>query len=330
MLADAQAASASRDAAASLAGPVKRGRGRPSKASIAAAAAATRDSTSSVPNSNYSESVSDYSTPLTSNVPTPAPEKPSARSAKFEVIIPAVSKTSKTSGSTAMAIQKAKDYIMGNDSKRKRQFIEIADSEDDGTSDPSPNARRTRHDEDVARQLQEELDREAAEALVHGSEEDAFLGGMDEDSDEAPLADSKGKGKAVARRSRSGRSTAKAIVLGSSEDDDDFYEPPTKKQKTKGKGKDKGKMPDIGLSDDDSDSDEALAQQRKSKGKGKGKMPISTLSDDDDNVHSKLIPLPLHPLFSLKTRLLVSTFHCRVSFEMASFTMTCFENVPLG
>lgn len=234
-----------------------------------ASEAANRDSTSSVTNSNYSESVSGHSTPLTSNVPTPAPEKSLTRTSKFEVVIPA---STKTRGSTATAMQKARDYIMGNDSKRKRGFVEIADSEDDELSDSSPIARRTRHDEKVARQLQEELDREAAAALISDDGQDASVDEMNHDSDDFSVAGpkGKGKGKAIARGSRSARSGAKNIILDSEEDKEDYlsesvdYKPPTKKQKTK----------------------------------GKAKMSAPPLSDDDD-VPGKLIPYPSSLYFQI-------------------------------
>lgn len=149
--------------------------------------------------------------------------------------------------------------MMGNDPKRKRELVEVADSEEDYLSDPSPNARRTRHDEKVARQLQEELDREAAEAFVSGDDQNIYEDEMDEDSDDFSLADPKGKGKAVAsRRPRGSRANPKKnLVLDSDEDEEEFsdsvhHEPPTKKQKTV---RGKSKVPAPPLSDDDDDED---------------------------------------------------------------------------
>lgn len=217
---------------------------------------ANRDSTSSVTTPNYSESGSGYSTPLTSNVPTPAPEKSSTRTSKFEVVIPG---SSKTRGSTMTAMQKAKDYMPGNDSKRKRGFVEIADSEDDEDdewADPSPMARRTRNDEKVARQLQEELDHEATLAfLASDDDQDASEDDMSDSDFSVTDPKGKGKGKAVASRSRSTQPTTSDFIKDSEEDDEDYvsdpvaYEPPTKKQKTKGKAN----MPAPPLSDDDED-----------------------------------------------------------------------------
>lgn len=156
---------------------------------------------------------------------------------------------------------------MGNDSKRKRGFVEIADSEDDEMPDPSPMARRTRNDEQVARRLQEEMDHEAAAALVSNDDQGQT------DDDESPLSDIfsdtasevKGKGKAVAHRSRTTRSAAKKVQPDDDEDEDAqdplsepvHSEPPTKKRNIRGKAK----MPEPPRSDDD-DDDEAPSRLR--------------------------------------------------------------------
>ncbi|KAJ4388808.1 DNA repair protein rad16 [Gnomoniopsis smithogilvyi] len=274
---------ASNDAASSAFSPsmpAKRPRGRPSKASLAAAAAAaaaSRDSVSSITTSNDSESVSGYSTPFTSNAATPAE---SNRQAKLEVVIPVV----KSRDSAAKAMQKAKDYMMGKDSKKKRIFTEIADSEDDDLSDTSPITRRTRNDEHVARQLQEDLDREAAEAIQSQDESDdderVQDDQVDEDSDDLATFDPKGKGRSKPTASRSrGRAPTKLVVSDSEDDEEDFsdsveLEPPTKKRKTavskgksKAKGKGKAKMPPPpppGF-DDDEDDDIPLRSKRKNK-----------------------------------------------------------------
>lgn len=161
---------------------------------------------------------------------------------------------------------------MGTDSKKKRGFIEIADSEDDDLSDTFPITQRTRNDEQVARQLQEDLDREAAEAYesedesAEGVEQDQ----MDEDSDDLATVDPKGKGKGklVAPRSRGG-AAVKHVISDSEDDEADYsdsvdFEPPTKKRKTTvSKGKAKSKV----------------------KGKGKAKMPppLSAGFDDDED-----------------------------------------------
>ncbi|KAF3770920.1 hypothetical protein M406DRAFT_344394, partial [Cryphonectria parasitica EP155] len=256
----AEAASASSSAAINTPMPLKRPRGRPAKAMTAADTTVNRGSHSSASTSNYSESASGYSTPLTSNVPTPAPEK-STRAGAIEVVIPMI----KTRKGTSEAMQKARDFFKGNDSDRKRGFMEIVDS-DDELLDTSPSAQGTRYDEKVARQLQEEFDRQAAEALTLDGGQGLFDSDAVEDSDDAVVANSKGKGKAVsALPPRGARTTAKAVVPDSDDDiltesDFDNYEPPAKKQKrttgkVKGKGKGKGKMPATTFSDEDDEDD---------------------------------------------------------------------------
>lgn len=242
--------------------PVRRTRGRPSKASLAAAVA-SGDSVSSAAPSNCSsnESVSGYSTPLTSHVATPAPDKPqvaassSTRSKKLEVVIPAL----RTRDSAATALQKAKEYITANDSKRKRATFEIADSEDDELLDDTPNDRRTRHDEEVARQLQEELYREA-DVLTSEVDDGDSQDDVSDDIDSPSASDPKGKGKAVARpRPRTTRSAVKYDISDSDEAEESsgsvHYEPPSKRQKKAGgtgSAKSKGKMP---VADSDSEDD---------------------------------------------------------------------------
>lgn len=248
---------------------------------------------SSVTTSNCSESVSGYSTPFTSNAATPAD---SNRQSKIEVVIPVV----KTRDSAAKAMQKAKDYMMGNDTKNKRQITEIADSEDDDLSDPSPIARRTRNDEQVARKLQEDLDREAAEAFVseEAYEESVDQDLMDENSDDLATLDpkGKGKGKSTAPRSR-GRAAAKLAISDSDDEEEEFsdsidFEPPTKKRKTtvmKGKGKGKAKTqakrrPDV------------LRAQLKHKNLAKTNIPVHPPSpgfddDEDEDIPRKWLDL---------------------------------------
>lgn len=252
--------------------PAKRPRGRPSKASLAAAAAISRASVSSATTSNESESVSGYSTPFTSNTATPAE---SSRQSKIEVVIPVV----KTRDSAAKAMQKAKDYMLGKDAKKARGFTEIADSEDDELFNTSPITSRTRNDEHVARQLQEDLDREAAEAYISESDHEEALeqDEMVEDSEDLPLANSKGKGKSVAPRPRPrprGRAAAKSMVLDSDDDEEDYsdsgdFEPPSKKRKT---AVSKGKTTSM------------------AKGKGKARMPPPPSLGSDDDVEDDDIP----------------------------------------
>ncbi|CAN8095617.1 unnamed protein product [Discula destructiva] len=276
-------------------GTVKRPRGRPSKASMAAASVG-RDSTSSVTTSNYSESVSGYSTPLTSKAATPAE---STRTAKLEIVLPSA-KSRGGSAASAEAMQRAKDYMMGIDSKKgKREFTEIADSEedDDDLSNTSPATQRFRHDEQIARQFQEELDREAAEAYVSEDERGASdlemiakdtddLSELSDVSDVSDISDvvikGKGKGKAkakaIAPRAR-GRPSTKTVVQDSDDDidfrsDDDSvdFEPPTKKRKTavsKGKGKGKAKKPALPEPESESEAEASdvvpLSRSRKNR-----------------------------------------------------------------
>lgn len=169
---------------------------------------------------------------------------------------------------------------MGNSSttsKRKRDVI--ADSDEDDYSDSYPNAGRTHNDELIARQLQEELDREVAEtmeaqdALV--SDNDADLDDDDDDfqqrttgisdSEDYPMTDRKGKGKAVATRPpRAARAAAREYTVPDSDEDDldddysasDDMGPPAKKPKTVAKGRKmqrpaKGKQTAVALSEQD-------------------------------------------------------------------------------
>lgn len=199
-------------------------------------------------------------------MPTPAPEK-STRSGNFEVLIPTV----KRRGNAANATQSAKGLGMGSgESKRKRGIMEIADSEGDELSGSSLNTQRTRHDEEVARRLQEEFDRDAAEAFLSGSDQGGMEYDMGHDSDDNDsedkdsVVDPKGKGKAVETgRRRTGRTAAKTVVPDSDDDDEDYsdsvnYEPPAKKLKTskakakgKGKGKANARVPQSDEEDDD-------------------------------------------------------------------------------
>lgn len=110
--------------------------------------------------------MSGYSTPLTSNGPTPVSDQSLTN---IEIVIPTSSKM-RTNGISP--IQKAANYMLGNGSKRKRQTMVISDSEEDEEfSDTAGNSARTRHDAKVARQLQEEFDREAALALFKSEDE---------------------------------------------------------------------------------------------------------------------------------------------------------------
>ncbi|KAJ0117161.1 adenosinetriphosphatase [Diaporthe amygdali] len=277
--------------------PVKRGRGRPSKASLAAAAAAanTRESLSSIATSTYSsaDSVSGYSTPLTSNVTTPAPVEKAAsvdkgksastrstRSSKLEVVISAV----KSRGSATKFNSKAGESLMDTSarSSRRNRLAAVPDSEDADFFDDSPNARRIRIDEQVARSLQDELNREVEGLLSdHGPQEQSMIGS---DSEDYAVADPKGKGKAVAtRRAPGSRAAAKKRVVQDSDsvidDDDDDNDsdfadlaPPAKKQKTavRGRGKQasaKGKKSVHTNPGSPSDSDEDMPLSKRPNGR---------------------------------------------------------------
>lgn len=234
---------------------MKRGRGRPSKASLAAAAAAAaaanNESLSSLGNSTYSsaDSASGYSTPLTSNVTTPAPvdnAKPtstrSTRSGQLDTVSPAV----KGRGSATTSTSKVNSQLVSASSRvtRRNRLAIVPDSDDFDLEDDSLDAQRIRYDEEVARSLQNELNREVEGFL--SDDEDAEEQSMPEsDSEDYAAADPKGKGKAVATRKSSGtRAAAKKRVVQDSEvdvDDEDDYDedsdfadlaPPAKKQKT--------------------------------------------------------------------------------------------------
>lgn len=243
--------------------PIKRGRGRPSKASLAAAAAAAtaaainNESISSLGTSTYSsaDSVSGYSTPLTSNVTTPAPvdnaksaSTRSTRSSNVEAASPAV----KSRGSGTKSKLKAERQPMDTSSRatrRNRLVVAVPDSDDEDLADDSPNARRIRHDEEIARSLQDELNREVEGILFDDDLEEQPM--VESDSEDYAATDPKGKGKAVATRKASGTRAAakKRVVQDSDIDDDDDYDdddsdfadlaPPAKKQKTaiRGRGK---------------------------------------------------------------------------------------------
>lgn len=253
---------------------MKRPRGRPSKASLAATTAAAGRSADSITTSNYSESLSGYSTPLTSNGTTPAE---SSRAAKLEVVLPMGQSRASAPGKST---QQTQDYMLGNDSKKKRAFTEIADSDDDMQAllDSSPAAQRLRQDELIARQMQEVLDEEMQQILDEDEQGAYEVDDSDVvDSDEL-LSDymdnttngkGKGKAKAVAPRRR-GRPAKKAAVEYSDDSDDLSaveYAPPAKKRKTavsKGKGK-----------------ASALSKLNTATSRAKGKGKASALSESD-------------------------------------------------
>ncbi|POS75303.1 adenosinetriphosphatase [Diaporthe helianthi] len=243
--------------------PVKRGRGRPSKATLAAAAAAAtaaNESLSSFGNSTYSsaDSASGYSTPLTSNVATPAPvdnakstSTRSTRSGNLDTTSTAV----KGRGSALSSNSKANNQSVSASSRvtRKTRLAIVPDSEDYDLEDDSLDAQRIRYDEQVARSLQNELNREVEGFISDGddAEEQSML---ESDSEDYAATDPKGKGKALATRKASDSRAAalKRVIQDSDvdvddedEDEDDEYSdfaelaPPAKKQRTtvRGRGK---------------------------------------------------------------------------------------------
>lgn len=328
--------------AASNSLPVKRGRGRPSKASLAAAAAAAAaaansESLSSLGTSTYSsaDSVSGYSTPLTSNVTTPAPvdnAKPastrSTRSSNLEAASPAV----KGRGSGTKSNLKADNQPTGDSLRTiiRNRLLAVTDSEDDDLADDSADARRTRHDEEVARSLQEELDREVRAVLFDVDSEEQPT--MDSDSEDYAVTDPKGKGKAVATRRASGtRAAAKKRVVQDSDvdeeddcDDDDDYSdfadlaPPAKKQKTaaRGRGKQtsaKGKKPAAAIP---SDSDEDLPCTSQ-----ESLPPSSTLMPSCFSFHP--LPLLVAPLIWSRWGMTASSSSLPISNLATPFEVVC-------
>lgn len=268
---------------------MKRPRGRPSKAPLAAASS-SKNTNSSNSTSTYSESASGYSTPLTSNVPTPAPEK-STGSEKFTIVLPSVN----TRRNQEEALQKAKNYMLGTDSKP----AVLADLTDGEISNESPGFNLTRHDEEVARRLQEEIYREVEDEYNGKSDVESSLSNLsvdgDGDSDIVPSAKAKGKGRAVPTLPRrSGRKSIKPVIADS-EDDLYDYEPPAKRLKNaKGKGVDtapqharRSNKPSFFDSEDDlsESADHELPPEKPKavKGRAKGKTIPTTLPNNDDD-----------------------------------------------
>ncbi|KAK7408575.1 DNA repair protein rad16 [Neonectria punicea] len=124
----------------SAATPAARGRGRPSKAS-----ALGSESVSSVPTPSDGTSESEYSTPGTSKVPTPAPTDLSKSSSSLEVHLPG---PSRQKGSDRERGLRNSMYSMKTAQTSKKTEIGDTDDEDED-SDTSPNAK-------AARRLQEE------------------------------------------------------------------------------------------------------------------------------------------------------------------------------
>ncbi|KAK0720070.1 SNF2 family N-terminal domain-containing protein [Lasiosphaeris hirsuta] len=119
--------------------PAKRPRGRPSKAYTESV------NSSSAPTPATSVSGSDYTTPLTSNVATPAPAdvpQPSAKRVgkRLEVHLPAVKPS-------ARALRQS---IYSLDSKRKRDAIDDSEDEDSNNSPDAKLARKLQAEENTA------------------------------------------------------------------------------------------------------------------------------------------------------------------------------------
>lgn len=211
---------------------------------------------------------------MTSNVTTPAPvenAKPvsmrSTRSGNVEAASPAA----KSRGSGTKSKLKADRQPMDTSSRatRRNRLVAVPDSDDEDLPDDSPNARRIRHDEEIARSLQDELNREVEGILFDDDLEEQPM--IESDSEDYAAADPKGKGKAVATRqpSRTRAAAKKRVVQDSDIEDDDDYDdddsdfadlaPPPKKQKTSARGRGK---------------------QASAKGKGVV-APLASDSDDD-------------------------------------------------
>ncbi|KAK7432374.1 DNA repair protein rad16 [Neonectria magnoliae] len=120
--------------------PAARARGRPSKASVLGS-----ESVSSVPTPLEGTSESEYSTPGTSKVPTPAPTDLNKSSSSLEVHLPGLSRQK---GSDRERGLRNSMYSMKTAQTSKKTEIGETDDEDED-SDTSPNAK-------TARRLQEE------------------------------------------------------------------------------------------------------------------------------------------------------------------------------
>ncbi|KPM38832.1 DNA repair protein RAD16 [Neonectria ditissima] len=116
--------------------PPARGRGRPSKASVLG-----NESVSSVPTPLEGTSESEYSTPGTSKVPTPAPTDLNKSFSSLEVHLPG---PSRQKGPDRERGLRNSMYSMKAALASKRTEIGDTDDEDDDFSDTSPNAKAAR------------------------------------------------------------------------------------------------------------------------------------------------------------------------------------------
>ncbi|KAF7552579.1 hypothetical protein G7Z17_g4225 [Cylindrodendrum hubeiense] len=121
--------------------PARRPRGRPSKASLLGS-----ESVSTAPTPVEGTSESEYSTPGTSMVPTPATTDLNKSFSSFEVHVPGPSR--QTGPDRERGLRNSM-YSMKSAPKSKKAVIGDTDDEDEGFSDTSPDAK-------VARRLQEE------------------------------------------------------------------------------------------------------------------------------------------------------------------------------
>jgi len=269
-----------------------------------ASVAASETASSAASPAGYS-SASEYSTPLTSNVATPAPSIPGTSSkptrtrssrTKAEVEISIPSKKPALAKDSVKALSKSKFSLTS--SKRKRD--EIADSEDDYDSDASPDAK-------LARRLQHEEDQKAAgdllisEAARPGPSNylTRALRGRSSNAPPAPIA---GPSTRRALNARHGLVVQDAAPTASR----------TARQTTKRPVKPIGKASnpivvvnsddDVSYAEDDNDSDEwsevvavgsghkkqklsstsRAAKTAKGKGKGKARVTIAVDASDDD------------------------------------------------
>ncbi|KAH6987920.1 SNF2 family N-terminal domain-containing protein [Ilyonectria sp. MPI-CAGE-AT-0026] len=121
--------------------PTRRGRGRPSRASLLGS-----ESVSTAPTPVEGLSESEYSTPGTSMVPTPAATDLSKSSSSFEVHLPGPSRQHAPDRERGL---RNSMYSMKSAPKSKKNEIGDTDDEEEGFSDTSPDAK-------VARRLQQE------------------------------------------------------------------------------------------------------------------------------------------------------------------------------
>ncbi|TPX07141.1 uncharacterized protein E0L32_010942 [Thyridium curvatum] len=138
----------------------KKPRGRPSKASVASSSV----SLSSAPTPTNYSSGSDYSTPMTSTVATPAATElkgKAATSASMEIVLPSIKSEAEAPKDSIRTLRKSK-FSLVPASKRKRLDVSGESDDEDMDSDDTPDAR-------LARKLQEEEYNNAAPSSMASS-----------------------------------------------------------------------------------------------------------------------------------------------------------------